>query len=115
MNEFLTWLLDAVQSVDPVLRTVLAGVAMGAVLTGLSTAVSLSHPEVFDKLRFWQAGSIQGRTADAAARRRGPRRPQSPHGVRAVSPKTQAAPAHRDNTRVAPDVRVIRSAVYIHS
>lgn len=28
MNEFLTWLLDAVQSVDPVVRTVLAGVAI---------------------------------------------------------------------------------------
>ncbi len=28
MNEFLTWLLDAVQSVDPVIRTLLAGLAM---------------------------------------------------------------------------------------
>ncbi|WP_299086821.1 DedA family protein [uncultured Microbacterium sp.] len=28
MNEILTWLLDAVQSVDPILRTVLAGVAI---------------------------------------------------------------------------------------
>lgn len=28
MNEFLSWLLDAVQSVDPVLRTLLAGVAI---------------------------------------------------------------------------------------
>ena len=38
MNEFLTWLLDAVQSVDPVLRTVLAGVAImleTSVLIGL--------------------------------------------------------------------------------
>ena len=38
MNEFLTWLLDAVQSVDPVLRTVLAGVAVmleTSVLIGL--------------------------------------------------------------------------------
>ncbi|MCR2800971.1 DedA family protein [Microbacterium sp. zg-Y818] len=38
MNEFLTWLLDAVQSVDPVLRTVLAGVAVmleTSVLVGL--------------------------------------------------------------------------------
>lgn len=38
MNEFLTWLLDAVQSVDPVLRTVLAGIAMvleTSVLVGL--------------------------------------------------------------------------------
>ena len=38
MNEFLTWLLDAVQSVDPVLRTILAGVAImleTSVLVGL--------------------------------------------------------------------------------
>ena len=38
MNEFLTWLLDAVQSVDPVLRTLLAGVAImleTSVLVGL--------------------------------------------------------------------------------
>lgn len=38
MNELLTWLLDAVQSVDPVLRTVIAGVAImleTSVLVGL--------------------------------------------------------------------------------
>lgn len=38
MNEFLTWLLDAVQSVDPVVRTILAGVAImleTSVLIGL--------------------------------------------------------------------------------
>ena len=38
MNEILTWLLDAVQSVDPVVRTLLAGLAMmleTSVLVGL--------------------------------------------------------------------------------
>lgn len=38
MNEFLTWLLDSVQSVDPVLRTPLAGIAImleTSVLIGL--------------------------------------------------------------------------------
>lgn len=38
MNEYLSWLLDAVQSVDPVLRTVLAGLAImleTSVLIGL--------------------------------------------------------------------------------
>lgn len=38
MNEFLTWLLDAVQSVDPLVRTLLAGVAVmleTSVLVGL--------------------------------------------------------------------------------
>lgn len=38
MNDFLTWLLDAVQSVDPILRTLIAGVAImleTSVLIGL--------------------------------------------------------------------------------
>ncbi|MGU3644896.1 DedA family protein [Microbacterium sp. C23T] len=38
MNEFLTWLLDAVQSVDPIVRTLLAGIAImleTSVLIGL--------------------------------------------------------------------------------
>jgi membrane protein DedA with SNARE-associated domain len=38
VNEFLTWLLDAVQSVDPIVRTLLAGVAVmleTSVLIGL--------------------------------------------------------------------------------
>ncbi len=38
MNEFLTWLLDVVQNVDPVVRTLVAGVAMmleTSVLVGL--------------------------------------------------------------------------------
>ncbi|QIG40581.1 DedA family protein [Microbacterium sp. 4R-513] len=38
MNEFLTWLLDAVQSVDPVVRTLIAGVAVmleTSILVGL--------------------------------------------------------------------------------
>ncbi|GGE87344.1 DedA family protein [Mycetocola zhadangensis] len=38
MNEILTWLLDVVQSVDPILRTLLAGIAMlleTSVLVGL--------------------------------------------------------------------------------
>ncbi|MFB7891170.1 DedA family protein [Microbacterium sp. NPDC056044] len=38
MNEFLTWLLDAVQSVDPIVRTLIAGVAImleTSVLIGL--------------------------------------------------------------------------------
>ncbi|MFH8249969.1 DedA family protein [Microbacterium sp. B2969] len=38
MNEFLTWMLDAVQSVDPVVRTLIAGVAVmleTSILVGL--------------------------------------------------------------------------------
>ncbi|WP_261624671.1 FecCD family ABC transporter permease [Nesterenkonia marinintestina] len=45
-------------------KLVLTGVAVGAVLSGLSFAITLAMPEVFDKVRFWSAGSLQGRTFD---------------------------------------------------
>ena len=44
MNDVLTWILDAVQSVDPVLRTALAGIAImleTSVLIGLIVAIVL--------------------------------------------------------------------------
>jgi len=43
---------------------VLTGVALGAVLTGISLAVTLVKPEVFDRVRFWSAGSLPGRQSD---------------------------------------------------
>jgi len=43
---------------------VLTGVALGAVLSGVAFAVTLTRPEVFDKIRFWSAGSLQGRQFD---------------------------------------------------
>jgi iron complex transport system permease protein len=45
-------------------KLVLTGVALGAVLTGISFAVTLTKPEVFDRVRFWSAGSLQGRQFD---------------------------------------------------
>lgn len=45
-------------------KLVLTGVAFGAVLSGISFAVTLMLPEVFDRVRFWSAGSLQGRTFD---------------------------------------------------
>ncbi|MDF7681584.1 Fe(3+)-siderophore ABC transporter permease [Enterobacteriaceae bacterium ESL0689] len=39
-------------------RLTLAGVALAAVLEGLSSGIALLHPEVYDTLRFWQAGSL---------------------------------------------------------
>ncbi len=42
-------------------KLVLTGVALGAVLSGVAFAVTLTRPEVFDKIRFWSAGSLQGR------------------------------------------------------
>ena len=45
-------------------RLTLAGVALGAVLEGLSTGIALLNPDVYDQLRFWQAGSLDIRTLD---------------------------------------------------
>ena len=43
-------------------RLTLAGVALGAVLEGLSTGIVLLNPDVYDQLRFWQAGSLDIRS-----------------------------------------------------
>jgi len=39
-------------------RLTLAGVALSAVLEGLSSGISLLNADVYDQLRFWQAGSL---------------------------------------------------------
>lgn len=43
-------------------RLTLAGVALTAVLDGLSSGISLLNADVYDQLRFWQAGSLDIRT-----------------------------------------------------
>lgn len=43
-------------------RLTLAGVALAAVLEGLSSGIALLNPDVYDVLRFWQAGSLDIRT-----------------------------------------------------
>jgi iron complex transport system permease protein len=48
---------------EPV-RLVLAGVAMGAVVLGLTNGLTLLDPRAFDQLRNWQAGSVVGRDLD---------------------------------------------------
>lgn len=48
---------------DPVQLT-LAGVAIGAVLSGIVTALVLIDPQTFDQMRNWSAGSIVGRGWD---------------------------------------------------
>ncbi|GAA1621277.1 FecCD family ABC transporter permease [Leucobacter chromiireducens] len=45
---------------DP-LRLVLAGVALGAVLSGAMSTLTLLDPSAFDKMRNWGAGSVVGR------------------------------------------------------
>ncbi|GAB3190667.1 iron chelate uptake ABC transporter family permease subunit [Nesterenkonia suensis] len=48
---------------DP-LRLTLAGVALGAVLAGITTAMVLLNPVAFDQMRQWNAGTIAGRGYD---------------------------------------------------
>lgn len=43
-------------------RLTLAGVALAAVLEGLSNGIALLNPVVFDQLRYWQSGSLDIRT-----------------------------------------------------
>ncbi|WP_435236791.1 Fe(3+)-siderophore ABC transporter permease [Psychromonas sp. PT13] len=50
-----------VGNVDP-LKITLAGVAIGAVFGGLSSALTLFNPMAFDQVRFWSVGSLDVRT-----------------------------------------------------
>ncbi|WP_066904996.1 iron chelate uptake ABC transporter family permease subunit [Millisia brevis] len=49
------------------IRLTLAGVALGAVLSGVTFGMTLLNPDAFDKMRFWTAGSIAGRGLDISA------------------------------------------------
>ena len=42
-------------------KLTLAGVALGAVLAGITSAMLLADPEAFNALQSWNAGSLQGR------------------------------------------------------
>ncbi|MGW1277871.1 FecCD family ABC transporter permease [Streptomyces tsukubensis] len=42
-------------------RLTVTGVAVGAVFTGLTTGLTLTHPDAFDRMRGWSAGSLLGR------------------------------------------------------
>ncbi|GIF26413.1 iron ABC transporter permease [Paractinoplanes tereljensis] len=48
------------------IRLTLAGVALGAVLDGISAGVRLVRPRAFDYMRFWDAGTIAGRPLEVA-------------------------------------------------
>jgi iron complex transport system permease protein len=49
--------------VNPV-RLTLAGVALGAVLTGVGSGLTLLNPKAFDHLRSWSVGSLDIRSMD---------------------------------------------------
>ncbi|REE99908.1 FecCD family ABC transporter permease [Thermomonospora umbrina] len=61
-----TCLVYAVGRSSP-LRLVLAGVALSAVLSGISLGMRLMLPDVFDRYRFWSVGSLAGREQSAVA------------------------------------------------
>lgn len=46
------------------MRLVLVGVALGAMLEGVSSGIALLDPQVYDQLRFWQFGSLDVRQLD---------------------------------------------------
>ena len=48
-------------------RLTLAGVALGAVLTGIVSAIRLSDPKSFEILQVWESGSLHDRGWDVAA------------------------------------------------
>ncbi|WP_425608643.1 Fe(3+)-siderophore ABC transporter permease [Streptomyces albipurpureus] len=50
------------------IRLTLAGVATGAVLSGISSGITLLDPETFDRMRFWAAGSIAGQDMGTVVR-----------------------------------------------
>lgn len=46
------------------IRLTLAGIALAAVLGGITQGMLLLNPDAFDKMRFWGAGSLSGRGLD---------------------------------------------------
>ncbi|MDF2444432.1 MAG: iron-siderophore transport system permease protein [Subtercola sp.] len=48
---------------DPA-RLVLVGVSVSYLLNGISIGITLQNPDTFDAIRFWSAGSLQGRQWD---------------------------------------------------
>jgi len=46
------------------IRLTVTGVALGAVFSGLTTGLTLTHPDSFDKMRGWSAGSLLERGLD---------------------------------------------------
>ncbi len=62
------WLIGTLGGgrVNPI-RLTLAGVALSAVLGGLTSSLSLLNPQTFDQLRFWQAGTLDIRNLSPLA------------------------------------------------
>lgn len=61
----LVYLLSAVgaERLEP-MRFILAGVAIGALLMGLATGITLLDPATFDRIRYWSAGTLDVRNLE---------------------------------------------------
>lgn len=46
------------------IKLTLAGVALGAVLGGVSSGITLLSPEAFDRMRYWGAGTLNNRSME---------------------------------------------------
>ena len=57
----------AVRGTTTPVRVLLAGVAVGAVLDGISFTVRLLKPRAFDNMRFWDAGALDGRSLEVVS------------------------------------------------
>jgi iron complex transport system permease protein len=59
-------LLGAVGRTASITRLALAGVAVGAALSGFTQALSLIDPQAYSRIRVWEAGSLAARGVDTA-------------------------------------------------
>ncbi|AUH00260.1 Fe(3+)-siderophore ABC transporter permease [Prodigiosinella confusarubida] len=63
VTSLMVWVIGTLSGgrVNPV-RLTLAGVALSAVLMGITSSISLLNPEAFDQLRLWEAGTLDIRS-----------------------------------------------------
>ncbi|MFD5315488.1 FecCD family ABC transporter permease [Streptomyces sp. NPDC127098] len=60
----LVYVIGAAGADGSVVRLVLAGAVVSAVLTALVQAIALTHPDAFDSYRYWVVGALGGRDFD---------------------------------------------------
>lgn len=63
VTSIVVWIIGTLSGgrINPV-RLTLAGVALSAVLTGITSSISLLNPQAFDQLRIWEAGTLDVRS-----------------------------------------------------
>ncbi|AOR62385.1 Fe(3+)-siderophore ABC transporter permease [Pectobacterium wasabiae] len=63
VTSVVVWVIGSLSGgrVNPI-RLTLTGVALSAVLTGITSSVSLLNPDAFDQMRMWEAGTLDIRS-----------------------------------------------------